>query len=265
MKIAILYICTGKYNQFFKDFHKSAEEFMLIGHHKDYYVFTDDMGIADHLSDEQKERVHITKKECLGFPMDSLLRFETFLMVKDELLKHDYVYFFNANAKFVKPVGEEILPDETGIVAGTWETNDKRPDCLKPYERRKQSTAYIPPFKGPYHYVGGFLNGGTATAYVTMAETLARNTRIDLDNNIIAIVHDESHLNAYFHKNKGKCLPCTLCRPEENGIKEINKIILRDKVLLDPYFNKGRNRSRQGKLKKAYKKILRAVKWYLVW
>ena len=29
MKIAILYICTGKYNLFFKDFYTSCEKYLL--------------------------------------------------------------------------------------------------------------------------------------------------------------------------------------------------------------------------------------------
>lgn len=263
MKIAILYICTGKYNQFFKDFHKTAEEFLLQSHHKEYYVFTDDVSIADHLSKEQKDCVHLREKKCLGFPMDSLLRFETFLTVKNELLSYDYVYFFNANTLFLRPVGEEILPDESGIVAGVWEINDRRPNCFKPYEKRKQSTAYIPPYDGPYRYVGGFMNGGTSRAYVEMAEILAKNTQTDLSNGIIAAVHDESHLNAYFHINKGKCLPDYLCRPQEYGITASNSIMLRDKVVLDSYFNKGRKFNITARMKKAYDMIVSAVKWYL--
>lgn len=258
MKIAVLYICTGKYNQFFEGFYESAKKFFLVDAEKTFFVWTDDDSIGTGKSD-----VEIIHKECAGFPMDSLLRFETFLTAKEEILKRDYVYFFNANTLFLQPIGDEILPNETGLVAGVWEKNEKRWDCLKPYERRKSSTAYIPPFDGPYHYVGGFLNGGTAPAFVKMAETLAENTRVDLEKDIIAVVHDESHLNAYFHKHKGFCLPYTLCRPEEWGITDANKIMLRDKVKLDLYFNKGRKHSITANIAKAFAMIWHAIRWYL--
>ena len=41
------------------------------------------------------------------------------------------------------------------------------------------------------------------------------------------------------------------------------KIIFRDKVKLDPYFNKGRDYSLKGKLKKTVSVIYRAIRWYL--
>lgn len=258
MNIAILYICTGKYNQFFAGFYESAKKYFMVDAEKTFYVWTDDDSIG-----EGKTDVEILHKECAGFPMDSLLRFETFLTAKEEILKRDYVYFFNANTLFLHPIGKEVLPDSTGLVAGVWEKNEKRWDCLKPYERRKDSTAYIPPFDGPYHYVGGFLNGGTTTAFIKMVETLTENTRIDLEKDIIAVVHDESHLNAYFHKHKGSCLPYTFCRPEEWGITNANKIMLRDKVKLDPYFNKGRKHSITANIVKVFAMVWHAVRWYL--
>ena len=41
MKVAILYICTGRYAQFFDGFYKSAEQYLLKGIEKRYFVFTD--------------------------------------------------------------------------------------------------------------------------------------------------------------------------------------------------------------------------------
>ena len=31
MKVAVLYLCTGKYSQFFHDFYESAKEHFLVG------------------------------------------------------------------------------------------------------------------------------------------------------------------------------------------------------------------------------------------
>lgn len=41
MKIAILYICTGKYNVFFRDFYSSSEKYFLPNCEKTYFVFSD--------------------------------------------------------------------------------------------------------------------------------------------------------------------------------------------------------------------------------
>ena len=65
MKVAILYICTGKYNQFFKGFFESCEKYLLKDIAQlEYYVFTDDMSLSD------EANVHLIKKECrLSFPL----------------------------------------------------------------------------------------------------------------------------------------------------------------------------------------------------
>lgn len=42
------------------------------------------------------------------------------MQAEEQLKKYDYIYFINANALFLKPVGEEILPDETGLAMGIW-------------------------------------------------------------------------------------------------------------------------------------------------
>ena len=260
MKVAILYICTGKYNQFFDGFYESAEKFFLKGKaSKEYFVWTDDMMLS------KRDNVHLLERQCQGFPRDSLLRFEIFVSIKERLKEFDYTFFFNANSIFVKETNEEFLPQgDDDFVAGSWKMRLSHP-MFYPYERNKKSTAYIPPGDKPYKYYGGFFNGGKASAFVEMAETLAKNTRIDLKNGIIACVHDESHLNSYLHKNR-KCtpLPKEYIIPEE-WLKENEApfVILRDKVRIDKYFDKNRKRSFGAKLRKAYRKYIRdAIKWY---
>ena len=139
IKVAILYICTGRYNHFFSGFYDSCEKFFLKNEaEKDYFVFTDDLNISSNLN------VHIIKKECRGFPMDSLFRFEMFLEIEDKLKNYDYIYFFNSNMFFVKPIGIEFLPtDNIGLSAVIHPGFYNRPSCLYPFERSKKSTAYI--------------------------------------------------------------------------------------------------------------------------
>lgn len=259
MKIAILYICTGKYNQFFDGFYKSCETYFMKGlADVEYFVFTDDMGLS------QEQNVHLVKKECEGFPKDSLFRFDMFLQVKKELETFDYIYFLNSNAEFRDYVGKEILPDDSGLVAALWIARKRQPSWMLPYERNKKSTAYIAPHQSPYQYFMGGINGGTSLAYMEMIETLAKNIRKDYDNGIVAIVHDESHINKYLRTNRCKILGDEYCYPEEwvkDGFRP--KMVFRDKVKLDPYFNKGRDHSLKGKFKKVIEILWRAIIWYI--
>ena len=41
MKIGILFIATGRYICFWKDFYKACEKYLLKNHEKTYFLFTD--------------------------------------------------------------------------------------------------------------------------------------------------------------------------------------------------------------------------------
>ena len=263
MKIAILYICTGKYNQFFNDFYSSCESKFLKGRaDKEYFVFTDDLSISN------QKNVHLIERQCMGFPLDSLLRFEIFMTIKDKLLKFDYIFFFNSNALFVDSVGIELLPSNSEKLVGAEWPGKRKPfkhPMFYPYERNKNSAAYIAPYeKQPYLYYMGGLNGGEAKAYLNMISTLAQNIRRDYDAGIIARVHDEAHINKYFRAHPCKILSPEYCMPEEWITPEFTpKIIFRDKVKVDQYFNKGRSSSYGSKIKKSALIIKDALIWYL--
>ena len=274
MSIAILYICTGKYNQFFKGFYRSCEKYFLAGKaEKVYYVWTDDDSLGD-----GRNNVKVYHKECAGFPADSLFRFEMYLQAEEQFKEYDYIYFFNANAAFIEPVDEEILPDESGLAMGIWPGKQEcRHPMWYPYERRRKSMAYVAPYEKNYVYYMGGLNGGTPDAYLAMVRTLAQNIRTDYNNGIVAMVHDESHINAYMRSHECKVIGrnCYLMPEEElpppihttgerSNTNIQTKIIFRDKVRLDPYFNKGRSRSKWRKIRKGYQMLIRAIRWYLL-
>ncbi len=202
-KVAILYIALGRYIIFWRDFYESCERY-LGPCEKHYFVWTDN----DQFDYCDNPNVTVIPAQRRGWPYDTLLRFHMFLEREKELKKFDYIYFFNANMQFIAPVDlAEITPREwhDGLVAGShpgrWgDTRDGEIDSY-PYERRPESTAYIP-FGMGRHYVCGAFNGGTADAYLKMCRTLATNVQTDLDHNIVACVDDESHLNAYMMGKK---------------------------------------------------------------
>lgn len=267
LNVAILYICTGQYNKFFKDFYQSCEEYFLFGFSiKHYFVWTDDDCLGG-----GRSNVTLIHKECAGFPADSLFRFEMFLNVKNELGKFDYIYFFNANSLFLQPVGEELLPDETGLIMGLWYNKTKARwspwrvfdfPAFYSYERNKHSLAYIPPHGKNYlHFMGG-INGGRSKEYLEMIEALAKNIRADYDRGIVAIAHDQSHINAYMRTHKCKIIPKECCWPEEWEADFSPKIVFRDKKVLGDVFTKGRESTIWGKIKRNKERLCHAISWY---
>ncbi|MDR1360808.1 MAG: hypothetical protein LBJ18_00655 [Rickettsiales bacterium] len=201
-KVAILYIALNRYSIFWKDFYLSCEKY-LENADKEYFIWTNN-GPEEFIGADTG-RVHIFPATPRGWPYDSELRFEMFSAKADILSKFDYIYFFNANMQFINPTDlSEIAPHDwndglvAGIHPGVLRDSNPNPDRFF-YERRPESTAFIPYGSGRYYVCGAF-NGGTADAFLEMCKTLARNVQTDWDNGINAIVDDESHLNAYMYK-----------------------------------------------------------------
>jgi len=253
MKIAILYICTGRYAQFFDGFYESAEKFLLPGMEKRYFVFTDQEQLTT------AENVELLIRPCRGFPEDSLFRFDRFLEIKDKLKDYDYTFFFNANMRFVAPVGEELLEERLTAVLhpGYYD----KPAWRYPYERNKQSKAYIPAHEGNYNYYMGSLNGGRTADYLALAETCSQHIHEDWDKGIVACYHDESHLNHYLREHNCKPLSPAYAYIEGKDLPFEPKILLIDKTRLDPYFNKGRDFSLWSRLKKGLGIVASATFW----
>ena len=253
MKVAILYICTGRYAQFFDGFYKSAEQYLLQGVEKRYFVFTDQEQLT------KAENVELLIRPCRGFPEDSLFRFDRFLEIKDKLKDYDYTFFFNANMRFVAPVGEELL--EERLTAVLHPGYFDKPVWRYPYERNKQSKAYIPAHEEDYHYYMGSLNGGKTADYLALAETCSQHIHEDWEKGIVACYHDESHLNRYLREHHCKALSPAYAYIEGKELPFEPKILLIDKTRLDPYFNKGRDFSLWGRLKKGLGIVASATFW----
>lgn len=260
MKIVILYICTGKYHIFFKDFYESSEKYFIPEAEKTYFVFSDHKELAEY------NRVRFVYKECEGFPNDSLFRFRTFLTVEKELQEYDYVFFFNSNMQFMMPVDESILPGEKNgylcCLDAEYEKVYPHP-CFYPYERRKQSAAYIPRGLVNYKYYHAGVNGGRAKEYLEMCRTLNDRINSDYNNGIVALYHDESHVNKYFSEHQCLSLSKEYGTAEGAPNQDKAKIIIVDKTKFSSYFNKGRSTTLWGKAKKTIWLMKHIISWYL--
>lgn len=145
------------------------------------------------------------------------------------------MYFFNANVIFKGEVGEEFIPTkrENGLVAVEHPgfINEKVKNFT--YENNEKSLAYIDKnLNKEYKYVCGGLNGGKKEEFLKLIKELDKRIKKDLENNIIAVWHDESHFNRYIFEldNKVKILDDNYAYPEDwDRNKNSYKILLRDK------------------------------------
>ena len=219
MKIAITYICTGKYERFWDGFYQSCETFFYPDAEKHYFVFTESKRIMA----KRLENVTCIYQGRAGWPYDTLLRFHWFAMVQDRLREFDYCYFCNANSVFLRTVTPEVIPlptEEKPLIlwCHTAHYEDRSSNDITT-EANPLSTAYVGPDVPCRQHGGGFY-GGTMSAYLKMTLELRDNIQKDLDNGIIAVWHDQSHIIKYgaehAHLEVGKDL---ICQEERNPVE----------------------------------------------
>jgi hypothetical protein len=225
--IAILYICTGEYIVFWKDFYESMELKFCKKSNVEYFVFTD----AEYLYKEhENKRIHKIYQKNLGWPNNTLKRFEIFLKIEEHIKNFNYIFFFNSNNLIYDTITEdEFLPDDKDLLFVQHPGFYNKKNIRYPYDRNKISTAYIRKGRGEYYICGG-LNGGKTEAFIKLIHTLKDNTNIDEKNNIIALWHDESHINHYaIDRTDYKLLSPAYWYPEDWLLPFEKKIIVRDK------------------------------------
>lgn len=227
-KVAVLYICTGRYSIFWKKFFKACEKKFLLDSEKHYFVFTDDQSILN----IKDERIHPYFQEVEEWPFPTLKRFEYFLRAKDELEKFDFLVFMNGNLVVKQKIFEkDILPqnDEKLFVTqhpGYFASSSKD----FPYDRNPECSAYIPEGEGKYYFAGGF-NGGKSSDFIKLMELLSENINNDLSKNIIAQWHDESQINRYMYdyRESFRILSPAYLYPQGWKIPFEKKILILDK------------------------------------
>ena len=150
----------------------------------------------------------------LPWPLITLLQYQFFAQYGDLLSAMDVLLYCDADMRFVAECGDGMLPDTPAGLVGVRHPGFHASErSAYTYETRSGSTAYVAPSEGEVYYCGG-IKGGTASAFLAMADKLAANVNQDLRNNHIALWHDESHLNRYFVDHPPKTLSPSYCYPE---------------------------------------------------
>jgi len=119
-----------------------------------------------------------------GWPDATLYRYHTIL---ERGWEEDYLFLCDADMLFENDVGEEILGE---LVATQHPGYVTRKDL--PYETRARSAARV--LSGDTYYAGGFV-GGERETFLILCERIRDQINHDYDHEVMAVWHDESHLN----------------------------------------------------------------------
>ena len=152
---------------------------------------------TDHEIEETSDNVRVHYIDHEPWPMPTLKRYNYFVKEKDYILEHDYCFYLDADMRIDAPVGEEVLSD---LVATQHGYQSMHPKEQMSYDRNPECLAYVAPGDEVTYYAGGF-NGGKTTKFMEMAEVIADRVNKDLEKDIIALWHDESHMNRYMIDN----------------------------------------------------------------
>jgi hypothetical protein len=250
-KVGVLYICTGEYWKFWRDFYISSEQYFLNDAEVHYYIFTNNA----HLLDIVDGKIHPIYLKAMEWPFTTLKRFEFFHLNRGLFINMEYLFFCNANLLFLKNVSlNQLFVNNTLLAIKHPGFENSKPDSFTD-EKNVNSLAFIKRNKNSKYVCGGF-NGGQTIEFLRMSEYLMNNINLDLEKDIVAIWHDESHLNNYVESHRELFLikSSDFCKPEECK-NEDTFVTVRNKSHLISLKHKGFGYLIRGFFIKIYKKF----------
>lgn len=214
--VGLCVMATGRYLAFAETMMESARKHFMNDQNVTFFLFTD--GKPTEASD-----VVVFHQERLGWPKDTLLRCEVYLKQKEAFAEMDFIFACDADMLFVDSVGSEILGERVatqhpGFVGkrGSYETN-------------KKSTACVDNNEGKYYFCGGFY-GGSRDEFVNFLQGTLAQINKDFQRGLIAVWHDESHLNRYFIDHEPTViLDPSYCYPESWNLPYHKRLLALDK------------------------------------
>lgn len=202
--VAIIFIGTGRYLDFFPDYYESAESNLFPGVANHYYVFTDGM-----FDGELPDNVTAIPLEHMEWPYITLYRFKIILSAIKQIGNHDYLLFMDADTRVVEEIKFEDMFDDKKPLTGVHHPchdlgMDPHKEFPGAFETNPASTCHIKPGEDISVYWQACVWGGRMKEVKELMEILDDRITVDESNGIIAQWHDESQLNRYFLDNKDK-------------------------------------------------------------
>ena len=199
MKVAIIFIGTGRYINFLPLYYENIHKYFLPKSEKTILAFTD--GTGDFPDD-----IKVYHQEHLEWPYITLKRFEIINKAKTFIKDFDWVVFIDADAIPVSEITEEEFFSDKPFfgVHHPCHALGMPPHTEYPgaFETNPKSRAHVTPDDDTTMYWQGCLWGGRVPEVMDMIVELDRRTHEDLKKDVIAQWHDESHLNKFYVENR---------------------------------------------------------------
>lgn len=228
IRIGIVYIVIGMYEEFWKEFYPTCECFFCPDAVKGFEVFTDSV----RLQAMKLKNVTWHSVENRGFIWNVSAKSEFICSISMVLReKYDYVFYMNGNYKFIEPIGlNEVLPsaENNFLTALSFDLYKNLSVDSLPYDRNPDCHACMKTGMGKRYYQGGFY-GGRVEEIIKLSEWCMKYILEDLNRKIIARWHDESYLNRYLSEYDPYILNEAYGYADTSGYSGPYKAILLDK------------------------------------
>ena len=200
MKVAISFLGTGKYLDFLPKYYENIEKYFLPNSEKTILAFTDGE------LDGTPENLKVFSQEHLDWPYITLKRFEIINKAREIINDHDWFVFIDGDALVVDRIEEEEFFTDKPLFGVhhpchylKMSPHNKYPGA---YEITENCNAAVDLEKyQPKVYYQGCFWGGKVPEVCAMIDELEYRVSDDLKRKVVALWHDESHLNKYFIEN----------------------------------------------------------------
>ncbi|KAM6182151.1 N-acetyllactosaminide alpha-1,3-galactosyltransferase-like 1 [Erethizon dorsatum] len=204
-----LAVCAyGKFRgQYLKQFIKSADKHFMVGYRVIIYILTDDFTKLPYVELGPRRTFKVLPlfehDTWQGADPKCMNNLNTHLA---DYIQHEvnFVFTMTTNQIFKYDFGVETLGSSVAQLHAWWYFKNTQD---LPYERRANSTAFIPYGEGDFYYHHTIF-GGTPLEVSTLIKQYLKGHIHDITNELTSTY--ESHLNKYFFVNK----PTKLLSPE---------------------------------------------------
>lgn len=236
-KYSVISIATNRYSKYLLELLDSSRN---LGDHKnelEWVIFTDAPELYDEVKNEIGFEVKVIKIPSYKWPEATLFRYKIFQDHFDQITG-DYVIYLDADMELVTDFIAEIEPEDwdNGVALvshpGYWRPENKlsrvklylqhpyllirdfyrfvRVGSLGAWETNKKSAAYTKR-KDRNNYVCGGTWMGSRESIIKLVRELSQKVEEDQARDVIALWHDESHLNRWSAKNNFTLLNPQFC------------------------------------------------------
>jgi hypothetical protein len=221
-KIAISFIGTGNYINFFPKYYETLMEYFVPECEKQFFVFTDgslgkDIPNNIHVI-KSKEDFEVTTSDynssnwynLMYKTIGGLRRFSTIKSIKKQLQEFDWYVYFDADIYCCPEIisYQEFFNEDKlffGVQHPTFSSWWKKNSGELPYDRNERSLSCVKESEQVDEiYLQGCIWGGKIPEIFELINELDERIKKDLENGVLAKAHDESHLNRYRIENIDK-------------------------------------------------------------